>query len=50
MAPGRYPIPIGGRSALLLRVLFGVTRERAWVSIADGQLKTEGRSPKTEYR
>ena len=34
--PGRFPIRIGARSAPLLRVLFGVTPEKAWVSIADG--------------
>jgi len=29
----RYPIRIGARSALLLRVGFGVTRERAWAEV-----------------
>ena len=32
----RYPIRIGDKSALLLRVLFGVTREKAWAEVADG--------------
>ena len=36
MAPGRYPIRIGDRSRLLLRVFFGVTSDKAWVSIGDG--------------
>jgi hypothetical protein len=29
---------LGRRSAPLLRVLFGVTRENAWVRIADGEI------------
>ena len=40
MASRRYPIRIGPRSALLLRVAFGVTQGRAWASIADGQVTT----------
>lgn len=36
MAAIRYPIRIGRRSAPFLRVLFGVTRDRAWASAADG--------------
>ena len=32
----RYPIRIGDKSAPLLRVLFGVTREKAWAEVADG--------------
>ena len=35
----RYPIRIGSRSRLLLRIAFGVTRERAWVEIADGEIR-----------
>ena len=31
----RYPIRIGARSRLLLRVLFGVTSETAWAEISD---------------
>ena len=38
MAQGRYDIRIGDRSRLLLRVLFGVTQDKAWVSIADGSI------------
>jgi hypothetical protein len=37
--PGpRHPIRIGRKSALLLLVLFGVTPERAWARIGDGQV------------
>jgi hypothetical protein len=35
----RYPIRIGSRSRLLLRVLFGVTRERAWAEIGNGVVR-----------
>jgi hypothetical protein len=35
----RYPIRIGSRSRLLLRVLFGVTAERAWVEISNGVVR-----------
>lgn len=35
MATTRYPIRIGARSRPLLRVLFGVTEERAWVELRD---------------
>jgi hypothetical protein len=35
----RYPIRIGPRSRPLLRVLFGVTGERAWAEIADGEIR-----------
>jgi hypothetical protein len=31
--PTRYPIRIGSRSALLLRVAVGVTADRAWASV-----------------
>jgi hypothetical protein len=34
-----YPIRIGSRSRLLLRVAFGVTPERAWVEIAEGEIR-----------
>jgi hypothetical protein len=34
--PERFPIRIGPRSAPLLGVIFGVTPDKAWVSIADG--------------
>ena len=34
----RYPIRIGSKSRLLLRVAFGVTPERAWVQIGDGDV------------
>ena len=34
----RFPIRIGRRSAPLLRVLFGVTADRAWAVIDGGQL------------
>lgn len=41
----RYPIRIGARSRLLLRIAFGVTPERAWVEIADGRIEVRfGRS------
>lgn len=36
MTGDRYPIRIGARSAPLLRVLFGVTKARAWATVADG--------------
>jgi len=32
----RYPIRIGNRSRLFLRVAFGVTPDRAWVDVGDG--------------
>jgi hypothetical protein len=35
----RYPIRIGRRSRLLLRVAFGVTPERAWADIGDGLIR-----------
>jgi hypothetical protein len=38
MAKGRYPVPIGPRSALLLRVVFGATPDRAWVSVGEDEL------------
>ena len=41
MAATQYPIRIGRRSAPLLRVLFGVTSDRAWVTLADGQLTVQ---------
>jgi hypothetical protein len=36
MAEGRYPMRIGSRSALLLRILFGVTPDTAWAAVDDG--------------
>ena len=38
MAAMCYPIRIGRRSAPLLRVCFGVTRDRAWATVADDQV------------
>ena len=35
MATTRYPIRIGDRSRLFLRIAFGVTPERAWTEISD---------------
>ena len=35
----RFPIRIGRRSALLLRVAFGVTSDRAWVELAGGAVR-----------
>ena len=35
MATTRYPIRIGARSRLFLRVAFGVTPDRAWAEISD---------------
>lgn len=35
MNRSRFPIRVGARSRLLLRVFFGVTPERAWVTIDD---------------
>ena len=35
----RYPIRLGSRSRLLLRIAFGVTPERAWTEIADGEIR-----------
>jgi hypothetical protein len=35
----RYPIRIGSRSRLLLRVAFGVTPERAWAEIGDSVVR-----------
>ena len=32
----RYPIRIGSKSRLLLRVAFGVTAESAWAEVGDG--------------
>ena len=38
MVVKRYPIRIGRRSATLLRFCFGVTRDRAWTTVADDML------------
>lgn|SRR5512141_327304 len=38
MSDQRFPIRIGRRSALLLRLAFGVTSDRAWVRLASGML------------
>lgn len=38
MAQTKYPIAIEPRFRLLLRVLFGVTSERAWVELSEDQL------------
>jgi hypothetical protein len=35
----RYPIRVGSRSRLLLRIAFGVTPERAWAEIAAGEIR-----------
>jgi len=35
----RYPIRVGNRSRLLLRVAFGVTPDRAWVDVGDGVIR-----------
>jgi hypothetical protein len=35
----RYPIRIGARSGLLLRIVFGVTAERAWAEITEGRIE-----------
>jgi hypothetical protein len=35
----RYPIRVGRRSRLFLRLAFGVTRERAWAEIGDGVVR-----------
>jgi hypothetical protein len=35
MATSRFPIRIGARSRLLLRILFGVEPENAWVDVDD---------------
>jgi hypothetical protein len=35
VSPSRYPIRIGRRSALLLRVAFGVTGDNAWAEVSD---------------
>ena len=40
MTGARFPIRIGRRSAPLLRLLFGVTPDRAWAGMEDGQLVT----------
>ena len=37
----RYPIRIGARSTLLLRILFGVTAERAWAAIDGDDLTAQ---------
>jgi hypothetical protein len=34
----QYPIRIGGRSALLLRVAFGVTGDNAWAALDDDEV------------
>ena len=36
LTPTRYPIRIGSKSALLLRIAFGATPDRAWASIDAG--------------
>ena len=38
MSSERFPIRIGRRSALALRLVFGATRERAWAEIGDNGL------------
>ena len=35
----RYPIRIGDRSRLFLRIAFGVTPDRAWVDVGDGVIR-----------
>jgi hypothetical protein len=35
----RYPIRIGSKSRLLLRVAFGVTRDSAWVELGEGVIR-----------
>jgi hypothetical protein len=35
----RYPIRIGNRSRLFLRIAFGVRPDRAWVDIGDGVIR-----------
>ena len=35
MSTDRFPIRVGRRSRLLLRVFFGVTPENAWIEVAD---------------
>jgi hypothetical protein len=40
MSSQRFPIRIGARSALLLRLAFGVRRDNAWVDVGEG---SEGR-------
>jgi hypothetical protein len=35
----RYPIRVGRRSRLLLRLAFGVTPEKAWAEIGDGVVR-----------
>jgi hypothetical protein len=35
----RYPIRIGNRSRLFLRIAFGVTPDRAWVDVGDGVIR-----------
>ena len=35
----RYPIRIGSKSSPLLRLLFGVTREKAWAEIGSGVVR-----------
>ena len=36
MATTRFPIRVGRRSRLLLRVLFGVRPDRTWIELGDG--------------
>jgi hypothetical protein len=38
MSDRHYPIRIGPRSALFLRLAFGVTPDRAWAAISEGQV------------
>ena len=38
MPVARYPIRVGRKSAPLLRVLFGVTQERAWAMVNDDRV------------
>ena len=37
----RYPIRIGSRSRLLLRIAFGVTPDRAWAEIGNGVVRVQ---------
>jgi hypothetical protein len=37
----RYPIRIGARSRLFLRIAFGVRPDRAWVDVGDGVIRVQ---------
>jgi len=48
MTTRRFPIRVGARSAPLLRLAFGVTPDRAWATVVDGDVVA--RFGRSEFR